>query len=516
MFEFIKKRIIKSLIEEILCLDAINIELVGHNVISVIENKRLIHHGINKDYKPWNHTVDSFSENSTVVGEYSTEKGYFDDSTPKDSPTYKKIEKDISHAISHNEPDGPDKIYLVSNQEESPSFRKKFNQSELGNSYGDRTTIIDARELAKFIYEQSVTNPSYADVYKQFFPGFSKDLDNHEYYGKVPAQCKKHCSDAVLLQTINAHYEQGNTICILHGCSGSGKTQAAIDFIHQERSNFENYIWISGEDWTPETPLSSIQRTRGGSPINVTGAFNSAKTILVIDSIDRNLDESQFAELTGFDKGSIVLATSQIAVPNRSQYLPIPTISKEVALKILGENTTSVSEYCREFVKECRFSPLILSTARDIAEDQGISRDDFYKEILASPEVISNSDGQSIMCRILAKLEPEHLTALKKIANSGSSIHDLNFLRQFIGINACINLQRLSILIPSNTPGIMKVHDLICTSARVVIDSTELVVAIEKYIEGYKGDMTPSIIRQIHLGYEQILEEDMRRGSREA
>ncbi|MBU4319374.1 MAG: tetratricopeptide repeat protein [Proteobacteria bacterium] len=515
MFEYIKKRIIKCLIEEIECLDAIDLELIGHNVISVIEDKKMIHHGINKDYKPSGYTVDSFSNDSAIVGEYSTEKGYFEDASPKDTPSYPKINKDISHAISHKRPDGPDKIYLITNQEEIPSFRSKFNQTPLAQSLGERIIIYDARELAKLIYDQSITNTSYAGIYKQFFPGFSKDLDNYEYYGKIPAQCKNHFTDSRLLQTIRNHYAQGKNICILHGVSGSGKTQATIDFIHQERENFETYIWISGEDWAPNTPLSSIQRTRGGSPINVVGLFNSAKTILVIDSIERNLDETHFTELSGFDKGSRVLATSQISDPNSLHYLAIPTLSKEVALRVLGEDPTSASDACNKFVKACSFSPLILSTARNILEDRGISRDEFYKEVLASPEVISGPDGQSIMRRILAKLEPRQHEALSKIANSGSSIHDLNFLRQFIGVNACINLQRLSILIPSNTPGIMKVHDLICSSAQDALSGTELAIAIEKYIGGYKGDMTPSILRQIHLGYRQIYEEHIRRDHRD-
>ena len=79
MFEPIKKLIIKNLIDEIKQLDATNIELIGHNVVSYIESKRLVHHGINKDYMPSGYTVDSFSDDSNIVVEYSAEKGYFED-----------------------------------------------------------------------------------------------------------------------------------------------------------------------------------------------------------------------------------------------------------------------------------------------------------------------------------------------------------------------------------------------------------------------------------------------------
>ena len=144
LFEHIKKRIVKSLIEEILCLDPIELELVGHNIVSIIECKRMIHHGINKDYKPSGYTVDSFTDDSTIVAEYSTEKDYFVDSTPNASPTYGKIFNDITHAISHNKLRKPNKIYLISNQEEPPSFRSKFNTTQIAQSRGNCIIIYDA------------------------------------------------------------------------------------------------------------------------------------------------------------------------------------------------------------------------------------------------------------------------------------------------------------------------------------------------------------------------------------
>ena len=515
LFEHIKKRIVKSLIEEILCLDPIELELVGHNIVSIIECKRMIHHGINKDYKPSGYTVDSFTDDSTIVAEYSTEKDYFVDSTPNASPTYGKIFNDITHAISHNTLREPNKIYLISNQEEPPSFRSKFNTTQIAQSLGNCIIIYDAREIAKLIYEQSITSPSYAIFYKQFFPGFSQDLNNYEYYGKVPAKCEKHISDAGILDAIKNHFAQEHDICILHGLSGSGKTQAVIDYIHHEGKNFVNYIWITGDDWKRDTSLNAIQRTRGGSPINVSGIFNSSKTLLVIDGIERCLDMAQLSELIeGFDKGSVVLATSQIAIPGSQLYLAIPTLSKEVALRILGEDPTSISETCNKIVEACRFSPLILSTIRNIVELEGVERDELYAEVLNAPVEITGPDGSSIMRHILNKLNAETFGALKKIANSGSTIHDSNFLMHFIGMLARSNLQRLSILTPTNTPGIVKVHDLICMSIQDNLNSSVIADAINKYIDKNKGEMTPSILRQIHLCYKQINEENTNRGER--
>ena len=516
MFEHIKKRIIKGLIEEINCLDAAGIELVGHSYISLRENQTLIHHGLNKDYMPSGYTVDTFSDNSSIVGEYSAEKSYFEFSGTKDSPVYAKIDKDISHAVNHKSAAGPDKIYLISNQEENPSFRSKFNSTKIAQKHGDRTIIIDARELAKGVYDQSIKNPAAADFYKQYFPTFSQNMDNYEYFGKLPNACDGYVCEDSIANAISNHFENGNNICVLHGVSGSGKTQSAINFVRRSINAFPNYIWISGEDWKADSSLCSVQRTRGGSPINVAGLFNSEKSILVVDNYASGIEASVFDELaSGFKKGGVVLVTSQISVPQSSAYLPIPKISIDSALEILGETASSISDLCKEFISKCCFSPLILSMTKKLSQDQRLHKEDIYREILNEPELVDDPSGRSIVRKILESLEESALKALKKVANSGKNYHDVEFLRHFIGIINCNSLQKLSILVPENTPGVLRVHDLISIAAQDEIDISPIVVSIEDFISQRAGDMTPSVLRQIHLCSDLIYKEHLQRGCRE-
>ncbi len=518
MFEHIKRRVVKELISEILCISAADLEIVGHNVVGIREGQRLIHRGINKDHKPVGYTVDSFSEDSSIVSEYSTEQGYFkerDTSGHKGSPAYPKIEKDIQHALHHKEPDGPEKIYLITNQEEPPAFRARFNATSTGKTYGGRIVLLDARELAIEIYQQSVENAEYAGAYKQFFPGFSQNLDNFEYYGKLPAPCEGHVPDQGIRNALATHF-LGQQICILHGVSGSGKTQAAIDYVRYHAGEFQNYLWISGEDWHKDTSLSAIQRSRGGAPINIAGLFNSSTTVLVIDSLERGIDLAAFDELSiGFAKGGIVIVTSQSAILEKDKCLPVPELSIETATQILGENWGTASERAQRFIEACRFCPLILSMARVIIDQQQVPSDNLYSEILASPETIVGRDGQSIINKILSHLDDSSLKALKKIANSGETIYDLDFLRDFVGIANSHKLQQLSILLPTSNPGVVKIHDLVCIAACDTVDGRELATAIENYVQKYSGDMTPSVLRQLHLGYKQVSEEHIQRGIRD-
>ena len=518
IYELIKQRVIKELMSEISCLGAAELELIGHNVVGIRENNRMIHHGINKDYKPVKCTVDSFSEDSLVVAEYSSEQGYFDDrgdSSEIKLSSFPKIEKDIRHALDHRKPQGPDRIYLITNQEEPPSFRTKFNATSLGQSHGVKIVLLDARELAKEVYQQSTNNPHCAVFYRQFFSGFSQNLDNYEYYGKLPAPCDGYIHDTGIHHALTKHFES-NCICILHGISGSGKTQAAIDFVHHNSNVFENYVWISGKDWLKDTSLSAIKRSRGGVPVNIVGLFNISKTILVIDGLERSIDQAVFNELQeGFNKGGVVLVTSQSAILESENCLLIPEISNETAVGILGEDWNNSSSEARRFIRACKFCPLILSTARSLILKEGISSSDLFQEILAFPKDIADRDGQSIMEKILGRLKNGTLEMLKKIANSGLIIHDLGFLRFFIGINNIHRLQQLSILLPTSTPDVTKIHDLVCVAVSDFIDGTELANNIEKYIEKHKGDMTPNVIREIHLALSLLQAEHFRRGERD-
>lgn len=497
----IQTRMIAELVQEIKYLSSENLELIGNKLISIIENTNLIHRGLTIDHKPCAYTVDSFSDDSTIIAEYSTEVKYFN----AVNGIYPKIQADIKHMLDHTAPFRPKKIYLVSNQEEPPSFRSKINKIEIYQENAEIIHFLSARDLAEEIYKQSISSPGCFLFYSTFFPTFAQLMDNYEYYGKLPALCEKYISEPKILDAISRHFKQENRICVLHGLSGSGKTQAAIDFVHRNKESFSNYIWINGSDWIPNTSLSSIRRARGGAPVNVAGLFNGSKTILVVDSIERVLDESHFRELkAGFEKGGIVLATSQCANVGDLSYLSIPQLSPEVAYQILEEDVSAPTELASKVVNLCCSFPLVLSTIRRLIKQANLPRRDLYEAVLQSPDEVLIDDGTAIMRRILEKLDEKSIAGIRKIANTGTTSFDLQFVREFVTLLTCHKLQQLSILMPTDIPGIVKVHDLICAAMQNNCNCIEISRAMEKYIEKNNGEMTPSVLRQIHLCQNQI------------
>lgn len=495
MYNYIKQRIEANLMDEIKNLSAGDLEYVGHYMISVIEGERLIHHGLNKYGKPVGYTVDTFSSNSEVVGEYTVDKDYFTDYTINGDDNYKKLCNDINHALKFSSV--VRKIYLICSQEEIPSFRGNFAKMNIFIQNRDKIFIYDCREIAKTIYQQAKDNEEDAVFYKSFFPNFAQEFDNYEYYGKIPMSCDNYCKDSKILDKLDQFYKTHN-ICVLYGVSGSGKTQTAIEYVHYKRGEFQNYIWINGQDWKKDTSLSSISHSRGGASINVAGLFNHYKTILVIDNLDREIDDREFLELqNGFKKGGIILITSQLN-NETDMYVQMPDLSEEVALNILGENNIS-DELVKAMIDKCKGIPIILSSTKKIIETENIDRNDLYREIIDNPNILTGPDSKSIIKKILSKLDDKMLEYLKMVANSGVTTYDIHFLRKFTSILVCRNLQQLSILMITNIPGIVKFHDLICTAMKEKSDPDKILKTLNSYIESKKGMMTPSILRQTYI-----------------
>ena len=320
----------------------------------------------------------------------------------------------------------------------------------------------------------------------------------------MPSLCDNFCEDISVLDKIEKHFQKGSDICLLYGMSGSGKTQTAINYVHYKASEFQNYVWIAGEDWKRNTSLSAVQRARGGMPVNVVGLFNKSKTILIIDSLEREVNANDFTELSeGFVKGGRVIITSQIKSPGEFCML-MPELSESVSISILGEKHEE--GIVKEIVNKCKGFPIILSTIRNMILYEGIAKDDLYLEIMKNPDELISADGVSLFRNILSKLSLKTREQLIKLANTGITTFDISFARFYCGILSCNALQKLSILMTTNVPGIVKIHDLICVAMKEEDNPSDAVIKLEEYIDSQNGEMTPSILRQIYLSRYKIVD----------
>ena len=112
--------------------------------------------------------------------------------------------------------------------------------------------------------------------------------------------------------------------------------------------------------------------------------------------LERSISQTDFNELQdGLQKGGGRAGDLAVYSLESEYCLTIPQISVETASRILGEDWSNASGEAQTFIRSCRFSPLILSTARAIIIQEGVPSNNLLPEILASPNDIAGRDGQS-------------------------------------------------------------------------------------------------------------------------
>lgn len=487
----VRDRIIKILVEEIETVSDADFEIIAQMLVKQLTGVQQQELGVNIEGKTVGYTVDGRSPDSRIAHECSTQKNYFTDKK------YSKINKDIKHAIDST-PGKLTDIYLFASKKEPPSFRTGF-LAFINENYPDyHIHIYAARSIADLIFEAFVSDTQSKDFYTSIFPKFALETSIYSYYGIPPKHSGNYYSNDKALIAIQEHFKT-NSICCLSGLSGSGKTEIAIEYAEISKEEGYNLLWITGEGWQENASLQSITRLQAENAINVAGIFNSIKTVLIIDNLNRICSRENFSELKeGFRSGGKILVTTQLT-DQADIYLPIPKLTEDCACRILGEQKSALTDTARLFIQKCLFSPLILATVRNMTVSFSLQKEDLYNEVMQQTEILEDKTGKEIIKRILERLNEKSLISLKKIANSGISTFDANFLKYYISNISFVNLYRASLINTTSVPGMVCVHDLICEALRDNGNAnSDLCTVLEEYWKQNKGMTTAAVLRQIY------------------
>ena len=422
----IQECIVNILADEITSISPTDLEKISCRLVEQITGEKMQEFGVNSNGRPVSGTVDGTSDNSSIIYECSTEKNYFTDKN------FKKISKDIDHAIKYSKAPHGLKIFLISSQKEPVKFREKFNayKSQKYSQYD--ISIYAAVKIADLIFESILENAQAMDFYQVFFPRFALEMDKYTYYGTPPRHCERYVSNELGLASIEDHFTKC-PICILYGLSGAGKTELSKEFSLLQIEKGMNCLWITGDDWKENKSFRDIKGGRGGNSINVAGIFNSHKTLLVIDDLKRKINNNDFEELDdGLRIGSQILVTSQFYNIGVEYYLKIPKLSIDSLMQILGESEDTISNNGRFVLQKCMSLPLILSTIYNMVDKIGIEREEIYINILNHIEDLKDGEGKSVIKRILSNLAESDYRALEKIANSKIYMYEAKLLKKFI------------------------------------------------------------------------------------
>lgn len=447
-----KQSAVADLADDIENLDAAGIEYVGHCLVQVIEGESLIHRGLNRDGKPVGYTVDTFSADRTLVGEYSTESGYFE------SP-FTKLCSDCLHAIS--QASQLRMIYLISNQACRNTDWAKVRDAAF-NALGDgvKFEIYDRDRLAVEIYERAIEENNLVEYFGDFLPSLFKAWTENAISHAAPDLPSDYLDDQARTAALN------DALCIskivaISGISGSGKSYEATAYAKNNYAAFRNVFWISGKDIEGLQSLQAVTVARLGMSINLSSHLCTAACLLVVD--DWKGDAALLKRLLPpkLHNESKVLITCISKPSGDVLSIELPPLSRESANKLLRvESGISPSEeQANTICTRVGFHPLTLAIIRDTVRELGLQ----WQTIINDLSNIPNYEGpnqETILQRILLNHSAEIANDLRALRWLNSVSFDLEMALTVFGPNGILKLIRRSLL-KKSAGGMCHIHDLV-------------------------------------------------------
>jgi tetratricopeptide (TPR) repeat protein len=468
---------VKALADDIANFDANTIEYVGHALIQLIEEESLIHRGVNRDGKPVGYTVDTFSSERKVVGEYSTEAGYFED-------PYKKIQNDVRHAVGL----APEcnRLYLISNQEcrnvDWATVTKKV--ADLFNK-GGKFELYDRDRLAREIYDHAITKNSLVEFFADFLPSLWKIWTDNAISHSAPPVPQDYVEDEQRTELIEKQIES-HSVVACYGISGVGKTYFATTYLHRKRDEYRNTIWVAGKELDGIASLTSVSVARLGVEVNLASHLSASPCLLVVD--DFKGDASILANLLPrrLHSGTKVLVTCIGRPSEQIASIELPFLSNPAAERVLtlGVDCKPTSEQIKAICGKAGNHPLTLAIIRDTIRETETSWEAIVDDLENLPNY-EGSDQQTILHRILLRHSDGVANELRSLKFLNTAALDGLLALSLLGPNGFAKLLRRSI-VHKDSRGMCRMHDLVFTCLQHYeggsISKSEVEAKIKKFL----------------------------------
>lgn len=450
----LRQAAVNQIEQDLINIGSADLEFVGHSVIKLVEDRDLIHRGLNRDAKPVGYTVDTFSDDRTIVGEYSTEADYFEE-------PYGKIKRDSQHA-KNNAPNCK-KVYLISSRGVGNSDWKEIEpvaKKELPPGAG--AVIYDGRRLAEAIYDQVIEKNNLVEYFADFLPSLLRVWTENAISHAVPETPSDYVADEARTKAI-ADLLVDQPLVAIHGISGTGKSYAAIDYSTKHSGSFRNVVWVAGRELEGVGNLAAVKIARLGVDINLSSKLSTSACLLVIDDWRRDVAEVGNLLPNTVHPETRVLVTCLNKPSGTIASLELPALSKPAAEKILhlGLNEKPLDEQSGEICRRVGYHPLTLAIIRDAVREGGVSWQAVINDLPNIPNY-EDANHETILQRILLNHSAGVADELKIMRLLGTFVIDAKLALSVLGVAGLPKLLRRSLLRKDAT-GMCRMHDLVHT-----------------------------------------------------
>lgn len=453
----LKQAAVNQIEQDLASIGSADLEFVGHSLIKLLEDRDMIHRGLNRDAKPVGYTVDTFSDDRTIVGEYSTDADYFE-------KPYDKIKGDSQHAKDH----APNckKVYLISNRGVGNSDWKEIEPAAKNKlPAGADALIYDGRRLSEAIYDQVIEKNNLVEYFADFLPSLLKIWTENAISHAVPETPFDYVADEARTKAI-AELLVNHRAVAVHGISGTGKSYAAIDYSSKHEGSFRNIIWVTGRELEGVGNLSAVNIARMGVDINLASKLSTSACLLVID--DWRGDAAGVCNLlpSTVHPDTRVLVTCIDKPSGTIVSLELPMLSKPAAERILhlGLNEKPSDQQSGEICRRVGYHPLTLAIIRDAVREGGVSWEVIINDLPNIPNY-EDANHKTILHRILLNHSAGAADELKTLRLLGTVVIDAKLALSVLGVAGLPKLLRRSLL-RKDARGMCRMHELVHTCLR--------------------------------------------------
>lgn len=503
MNDFLKKSYLSRLIKALSLLNGSEFEKLGHSVLQQILNCRLNHRGLTISGAPSGYTVDSYSDDLTIIGEYSVENDYF-------SKGFAKILKDLKHALDTSS--NLKTLYLFTSQlpgpKQSIDVRRTINNVISSVNRDVNVEIFDANNIANYLISKLGEMDSSSDLVI-YLPELENILHEHVMTNTIPQVKGNYLYRSEEDETLSI-LEKENVV-LIHGISGIGKTEIAISVANKIKNQFEMTVWIDGKDVYPES-LTSIYVERARFKQNLIGLFHRRKLLLVVDGLENQISEIIKILSDSNKHDSKIIITSQnddsLVLPEQKKMLSF--LNKNDAKLLLN---SSVDSFCPDSIFDSIYNaisgyPLLLSIINKLIRFDNISWGEIEEDVSSFP-TYEDDKGQLVLDRLLGRhmksIERE-IATLKWLDTSVISEALLIKLISKIGLK---KLRDRAIVSDYGING-LKMHDLIFRCISLKSSNIDFSSNFERqFISFFKDHLVKKdyvYFRTLHLHKEKLLE----------
>ncbi len=403
--------------------------------------------GLNPEGAPVKTVIDNISADTSVAAQYSSEASYFAGDAHKPKADYSKVRARHPSAKT---------IHLLSNDVAPVNFTGFLEWVKNRSATdGVKVETWDAMRIADFLIDQLHDEP-FCNTISEFMRCieiFRSEYAFSQLLPRLRPEYVRRPEEADLRELI-----EQQRITIVHGLSGTGKSDLCCAVAWGLKPKFEAVAWLDARDLKRVEDLGSISLHRFGAPQSLLGFLQRQRVLLVLDNVESSL------ELRSFDawlqNGSRILITQKTSELGG---LKLEGMRPEEAREILLNG----NEPCPEAIFDRIFQStgghaLTLSLVGRLSRRYGWA--ELNSDTLEIGNLYDPSSRDNLRQRVLGRVEALVSTELDFLRWSGTADLDRALVSHVLGVGSVANLNDLNLLTRS-TDDVVSFHEIIANFA---------------------------------------------------